>query len=94
MRYKLDRYMRSPGGDSESSWQCAFLEQYLNEDGTEKVCETYDVPEENTQPCRIAFFIFKGEEKILSTPYGDFELSSKNAVPERLKQIIEFEEED
>ena len=29
----------------EDYWQCPYMEQYLNEDGTEKICETYDEPQ-------------------------------------------------
>ena len=81
-------------GVRKSNWQCAFMEQYLNEDGTAKICEAYDEPEENVCPCRVVFFIFKVSEKILSTPYGSFELSAAAPVPDRLKSIVEFEGED
>ncbi len=81
-------------GLKRSSWQCAYMEQYLNENGTEKICETYDEPKENVKPCRVVFFIFKVPANILSTPYGDFELKSTNKVPERLENIVEFEEVD
>ena len=57
----------------ESDWQCPYMEQYLNVDGTEKICETYDEPEEEVNPCRIAFFIYKEGSRTLRTPYGDFD---------------------
>lgn len=75
----------------KDDWQVPYMEQYLNDDGTEKICETYEKPEENIKPCRIAFFIYKVPSDIISTPYGDFELSNATKVPERLKNLIEFE---
>ena len=81
-------------GVRKADWQCAYMEQYLNEEGTEKICDTYDEPEENVEPCRVAFFIFKVAANILSTPYGDFPLSDAKPLPERLKDIIEFEDAD
>lgn len=80
-------------GVSESDWQCAYMEQYLNENGTEKICETDDEPEDDVKPCRVAFFIYKVPANTLHTPYGDFELKNSKKVPERLKDIIEFEED-
>lgn len=76
------------------NWQCAYLEQYLNENGTEKICDTYDVPKGNVNPCRVVFFIHKSSAKLLQTPYGNFKLSSAKALPERLKSIVEFNDVD
>ena len=75
-------------------WQCPYMEQYLNEDGTEKICETYDEPEEDVNPCRVAFFIYKDGSPTLQTPYGDFDLTNIEKLPSRLEKIIEFEEVD
>lgn len=80
-------------GTDESDWQCAYMEQYLNEDGTEKICETYDIPSDDVQPVRVAFFIYKDSADILSTPYGSFKLDDTKKMPARLKNIIEFEED-
>ena len=75
----------------KSNWQCPYMEQYLNADGTEKICEAYDRPEIN--PCRVAFFIYKEDSRTLRTSYGDFDLTNTQTLPERLKNIIEFEED-
>ncbi|MBO5511930.1 MAG: hypothetical protein J6B24_09370 [Clostridia bacterium] len=69
-------------------------EQYLNADGTEKLCEVYDEPEEDACPCRVAFFIYDDDLPTLHTSYGDFPLDEKEELPARLKEIIEFDEED
>jgi hypothetical protein len=78
----------------EGDWQCPYNEQYLNEDGTELICEPWDEPEEGAEPCRIAFFLFKYGTSYLQTPYGDFSLDNVKPLPERLAEIIEFEECD
>lgn len=88
------RFLVPQEGVRKSDWQCAFMEQYLNEDGTARICDLYDEPKENVKPCRIAFFIFKTPAEVLSTPYGDFLLSDPNPLPDRLADIIEFEESD
>jgi hypothetical protein len=77
----------------KSNWQCPYMEQYLNAEGTKKICETYDEPEEEVNPCRVAFFIYKEGSRTLRTPYGDFDLTNIEKLPKRLKSIIEFEED-
>lgn len=78
----------------KSSWQCPYMEQYLNEDGTEKLCEVYDEPEDDVNPARVAFFIYMEGSKMLRTPYGEFDLTNPQDLPERLESIIEFEDVD
>lgn len=80
----------------ESDWQCAYLEQYLNSEGTEKICDLYDEPKEAVTPCRVAFFIYKFEsqERKITTPYGTFSTKSLKPVPKRLLDCIEFDNED
>ena len=83
-------------GVDRADWQCPYMEQYLNADGTEKLCETYDLPADDARPCRVAFFLFKNGEAAatLRTPYGDFTLEAGAEVPARLERIVEFEETD
>ncbi len=73
-------------------WQVPYLEQYLNADGTQRLCELYDEPDPPANPARIAFFIFKDGNPVLRTPYGEFPLIAA-PLPKRLAQVIEFEEE-
>lgn len=77
-------------GVKKEDWQAPYLEQYLNADGTEKICELYETPDYK-KPCRVAFFLYKVSASTLSTPYGDFELRTDTEVPRRLASIIEFE---
>ncbi len=84
----------------KSNWQCAYMEQYLNDDGTERICNLYDIPSGDIKPCRVAFFIFKNKRsilfgnrsKVLSTPYGEFKLCG-GKLPSRLKGVVEFEQD-
>lgn len=77
----------------EEDWQCPYMEQFLNADGTEKLCEVYDDPKEDVNPSRIAFFIYREGSELLRTAYGDFDLTNAQKLPKRLKSIIEFEED-
>lgn len=78
----------------ESSWQVPFSEQYLNSDGTERICDLYKKPDKGASSSRVAFFIYKTDSNILRTPYGEFELSDEYETPDRLRAIIEFEYDD
>lgn len=78
-------------GVRKSDWQCPYMEQYLNADGTEKLCEAYEEPEEPVNPSRVAFFLYKVAADRLHTPYGDFPLTNAGELPARLQEIIEFE---
>jgi len=75
----------------KSDWQAAYMEQYLNSDGTDKLCEAYDTPAEQSKPSRITFFLFKTSQPILSTSYGDFSIAEVQELPDRLAKIIEFD---
>ncbi len=88
-----DKFVIPETGVSEANWQVPYLEQYLNENGTEKICELYDDPQTPVKPCRIAFFIYKTGD-VLRTPYGDFSILHTDKIPKRLKRIIEFEKPD
>lgn len=90
----LDDFVVPQDGVAPDDWQTAYLEQYFNEDGTQKICDLYDVPEEAMPYCRIAFFIYKVGADILKTPYGEFRLSGDRKTPPRLRNLIETEEED
>ena len=83
-------------GIDKDDWQCAYLEQYLNVDGTEKICELYDEPDPEVKPCRFAFFIYRypEQEKRLLTPYGEFSLENPKPMPKRLIKCIEFDNEE
>lgn len=80
-------------GVRESDWQTVLAEQFLSEDGTERLCELYDTPDYDEPHSRVAFFIYKTDSRILRTPYGEFELSGTEEAPERLTSILEVDED-
>ncbi len=75
----------------KSSWQVAYMEQFLDPSGTSKICETYEIPKNLTSPTRIAFFLFKTGTRWLQTPYGKFLIGTPQKLPERLASIVDFE---
>ena len=82
-------------GRLKLDWQVAYLEQYLNTEGTEKICDLFETPKPSVCPCRFVFFIYKKRTgKVLSTPYGEFPIKKLGRLPKRLKKIIEFEAEN
>ena len=78
---------------AEGNWQTVLAEQFLNSDGTERICDLYEIPDNGESDSRIAFFIYKTNSHALRTPYGEFELSDAKEVPDRLKTIIEIDED-
>ena len=70
-----------------------YMEQYLTPDGTEKLCDAWDEPEEQLAPSRVAFFLRKSDAPTLVTPYGDLSLADPAPFPERLRGLLEFEKE-
>ena len=90
----LGEFVVPEENESERNWQVAYLEQYLNAEGTERICGLYETLKEPVKPCRVAFFIYRTDGKILRTPYGEFSIEKPEKLPKRLKRIIEFEEDD
>ena len=89
---QFDQIVVPEEGVKESDWQTVSAEQFLNNDGTERICDLYETPDNGDSDSRVAFFIYKTDSGILRTPYGQFALNGAEEVPERLKNIIEFEE--
>ena len=90
---KFNKIVVPEEGVKESDWQTVLAEQFLNNDGTERICDLYDTPDTDDSNSRVAFFIYKTNSHILRTPYGEFELSDAEEVPGRLKEIIEIDED-
>ena len=92
----LGEFVAPEKGLDRCNWQCAYLEQYLNDDGTQKICDLYSAPSPAVQPCRIAFFIYKfdTQDGTLLSPYGELSLANAKPLPARLKDIIIFHDEE
>ncbi len=69
-----------------------YMEQYLTPDGTDKLCDAWDEPEEQRAPSRVAFFL-RRRGNLLETPFGPVSLADPGDLPERLEEILEFEKE-
>jgi len=81
-------------GVDEFDRQTPYMEQYLTQDGTDKLCDAWDEPEEQEAPSRVAFFLHRTEGgTILETPYGPVPLTDLAPLPDRLIDILEFENE-
>ncbi|SOC45089.1 hypothetical protein [Ureibacillus acetophenoni] len=82
-------------GVSKDDWQVAYDEYYLNDEGSKVIGDFFNKPAEDLTPTRIAFFLyFVDFTTPLLTPFGKVNLPSPLHMPERLKDIIEFEEVD
>lgn len=92
---KIDwlRFVVPEEGLDEEDWQCAFMEQYLNAEGTARICAVNREPKPPVKPCRFAFFLYKTKERELVTPYGKFSLEKLQPLPERLRGCIRFAED-
>ena len=75
----------------EDYWQVPYMEQYFDVNINKKICETYDEPEDDQYPTRVLFFIFESNGKILTTPYGNVELTTDLELPKDINKAIDFE---
>ena len=90
---KFNKIVVPEEGIKERDWQTVLAEQFLNKDGTERICDLYEIPVNGDTDSRVAFFVYKTNSHILRTPYGQFELRNAEEVPNRLKNIIEIDED-
>jgi len=79
----------------QDSWQVAYNEHFLNEDGTNIIGTFLDQNRLTGTETRLVFFLyFVDFNKPLSSQYGDLVLPTPSSMPERLAKIIEFEPVD
>ena len=81
-------------GIDSANWQVPYLEQYLNDAGTERICDLYETPNENAAPCRFVFFLYKTDATKLICPFGEFDLTNPASMPDRLIGVVEFESDE
>ncbi len=80
-------------GVSSDNWQVPFSENYLSIDGDEIIGDGFDLPKQIDRKTRLVFFIyFLDVTKEFKTPFGDLALIEKTVQPERLRNIIEFQD--
>lgn len=76
-------------------WQAPYDEHYLNTTGDKVIGDYFKLPVSDTQPTRLVFFMyFLDFDSPLLSQFGEIKLSSPTPMPERLKDIIVFEEVD
>jgi len=88
-----DEFVSPQDGMPPHAWPRAYLPQYLNAEGTARICDIYQDPTEPVTPARVVFFIYRHNlpNKELQTPFGNFTLSPAGEIPERLVNEIEFD---
>ena len=89
-------FMQEDPTQPKSNWQVAYDAKYLNTDSDQVIGEDFDLPaDESCVTTRLAFFLyFIDFDRPLMTPYGDIRLPAPTEMPERLSNIIQFEEAD
>ena len=77
------------------SWQAAYNEHFLNEDGTAVIGTFLEQGSLTGAKTRIVFFMyFVDFNKPLLSQYGEIALPEPSPMPDRLSKIIEFEPAD
>jgi hypothetical protein len=81
---------------TKDSWQTAYDEHFLNDDGTEVIGTFLEQDSLTGVKTRIAFFMyFIDFNKPLLSQYGEILLPEQpSLIPDRLSKIIEFESAD
>jgi hypothetical protein len=80
------KFTQALPGFPRDSWQVAYDEKFLNDDGTEVI----DRPP-SSMGLRMGFFFhFVELEEPLTTPYGILRLPVPTRMPERLKQLFRY----
>ena len=80
------------GGDfrQKGSDQCAYMERFLNLEGTAVVAKDFDVPP--TSALRLTFFLHSFDPQLpLRTSYGDYPAPELTEMPARLKSLVEYD---
>jgi len=74
------------------NWQSPFSEKYLSLDGTEIIGDEDNLPDDLNETTRLIFFFyFLDLNKSLITPFGQLELTEKNNQPNRISELMKYE---
>jgi hypothetical protein len=80
---------------SKDSWQTAYDEHFLNEDGTQVIGTFIEQDSLIGDKTRMAFFMYYIDfSKPLLSQYGELLLPEPSPMPERLSGVIIFENVD
>ncbi len=87
----LSLFFQKENNLPKCDWQTPYDEHYLTSDGKAVLGDYFNrgtIPGDIT---RVVFFMFIADLSIpLSTPYGEFNLTDVQFVPERLLKIISY----
>ena len=72
----------------KSSWQTAYDEHYLNENGTEIIGGFCDIPTDILFTRLVFFLHFVNLENPLLSQFGKLRLPTASSMPDRLKNLI------
>lgn len=89
----IEEFTQEIQNEPRNSWQAPFGEKYLSLDGETIIGDDFDLPKFFTDTTRITFFIyFLNPAKPLLTPFGQLLLTKIQAQPQRIKDLIKFED--
>ena len=79
-------------GQAIDNWQVPFSEKYLDQDGKTIIGDEFDRSNTQRNFTRLTFFIyFLDPAQPLVTPFGEIKLIEKVSQPQRIREIIIFE---
>jgi hypothetical protein len=90
-RFGVGDFCQPQEGVPRSSWQVAWAEAFLSEDGERLIVERWsNAPEAGS--FRVAFFIHLWKSSApLMTSYGDLHCPEVKMMPERLQKLVPYE---
>ena len=91
--FDISEFTQETEGLERNYWQAPFGDIYLDVTGTKIVGDYFKMPVDKGEVTRLTFFIyFLNQNKPLNTPFGKLSLPVKTLMPERLKQLIRYED--
>jgi len=57
-------------GVKEMDWQTVLAEQFLNNNGTERICDLYETPDTDNSDSRVTFFIYVTSGSLFGREYS------------------------
>lgn len=92
---QVDDITQEIPNEPKDNWQVAYDEHYLNLKGDKIIGDYFKLPKDNIAPTRVAFFLyFLDFSRPILTQFGEVKLPQPTDIPDRLKQIISFENVD
>jgi len=93
--FDVGDFTQQQEGVDRLNWQAPWDEKYLNNEGTEIISSSFNLPKELTDTTRLVFFLhFVNFDKPLMTSFGCVDLMQPEPMPTRLSSIIKYEQPD